>query len=740
MRTVGYLYRRRFFASAFAGMLSLGYPLESPAGQSKEVLQELLSLDIESLLAINVTTVSKKSESILLAPGTVYVITEAEIRRNGWRFLQDALKTVPSVYLYDPQSWVWGGQRGLVSNFSQTLLMINGREMNNLIASEAFISRQFATHNIKRIEVMASPGSALYGANALAGVINIITREMDPEYAGLELGVDYGSFNSRGLSFVFGERLGAWRFSGSGMVYESDEEDFTRFVQDTKKFSNGWEDNNLASNSINAYDNPSASQPLNLQVDYQDYYLGVNYYKNRQSHGLEKLRWDYTSGEDNREMALFYGGVNTPISRNKKLKVEYQRTRSKLWGRYAAGHDPGTGLESPDNLDTFTFASTDTVDPNLSFAQNLANNGYIDPDNITDADIRRYFTHTYSNKKSRGSTRDKLEIQFDWDISDRTGLIVGYTYDAIRYVGLVMTDAATGTGSSFDVLVDISKRKHSYDNIKQGVFAQIKSELSIDRFWLTAGVRADRQEHYGASVNPRLGLVWQARQGSVFKLLYGEAFREPNVFELASDPDVKPAKLRSYEANYSQTLGREARLFLAAYKNNVSDFLGSVGSNIGSGIGKVEKQKVTGVEFRLDAKYRRWMSFLSGSLIVDGKQTGQGQSTDILSIPTQRANAGVTYRFLSRYSANLLYRYTGAYDALSGNPDSTNIFTIQSAHQFDATLSMQDIMFSGKNVNGFFTITNITDATVYQANVRRSGPHKFLQGGRAAYFRLVAKW
>ncbi len=154
----------------------------------------------------------------------------------------------------------------------------------------------------------------------------------------------------------------------------------------------------------------------------------------------------------------------------------------------------------------------------------------------------------------------------------------------------------------------------------------------------------------------------------------------------------------------------------------------------------MEKQKVTGVEFRLDAKYRSWMSFLSGSIIVDGEQAGQGQTTDILSVPTRRANAGITYRFMPRYSANLLYRYIGAYDALSGNPDITDVFTIQSAHQFDATLSMRDITFSGKNLNGFFTVTNITDATVYQANIRRSGPHKFLQGGRAAYFRLVAKW
>jgi len=740
MNTIAHLYKRSICLYVAIGFFSLGQPAPAFADKREDALQKLRSLDIESLLTVKVTTVSKKTENAVLAPGTVYVISEEEINRNGWRFLQDALKTVPSVYLYNPHSWVLGGQRGLVSNFSQTLLMINGREVNNLIASEAFISRQFATHNIKRIEVMASPGSALYGANALAGVINIITREANQDYTGVEVGLDYGSFNSRGLSFVFAEDMGEWRFSGSGMVYESDEEDYTEFVQDTENFSRGWADNNLASNSINAYENPSSSQPLNLQIDYQDYYFGVNYYKNQQSHGLEKLRWNYTDGEDHREMGLFYGGVNTTISSDKQLKVEYQRTRSKLWGRYAAGLYPIARLQAPDNLNIFSFDPLDNVDTNLSFAQNLANNGYIDLNNISNADIEQYFSHIYSNKNSQGSTRDKLELQLDWDISDRTGLIAGYTYDSIDYAGLVVTDAATGIGASFDAPLDASKRQSSYDSNKHGLFAQIKSELTIDTLWLTAGIRVDHQNHYGNSTNPRLGLVWQARQGSIFKFMYGEAFREPNVFELASDPTVGPAKLRSYEANYSQALGHDAKLFLATYHNRVTDFLGSVGSTIGSGIDKVDEQKNTGVEFRLDAKHRNWMSFLSGSIVLNGEQTGQGQTTDTLSIPTKRANAGIGYRFLSRYSANLLYNYTGAYDALSGNSDIADIFTIQTAHQVDATLSMKEVSLFGQTLDGFLSITNLTDEDIYQANVRRSGPHQFLQDGRAVYLRLVAKW
>ena len=141
------------------------------AGQELLSPEELLDLSIEDFLNVEVISASKKSERLFTAPATVYVITTEEINRMGFQHLQDVLKYIPSVYLYNPQSWVWGGQRGLVSNFSQTLLLINGREVNNLIAQEGFISRQFATHNIDRVAVSHHDHEGVPGADSL-GVAN----------------------------------------------------------------------------------------------------------------------------------------------------------------------------------------------------------------------------------------------------------------------------------------------------------------------------------------------------------------------------------------------------------------------------------------------------------------------------------------------------------------------------------------------------------------------------------------
>lgn len=710
-----------------------------------ERMDELLSLGIEELRHITVTA-SRDTESTILAPGTVYVITEEDINRHGWRHLQDALRVVPSIYLYDPHSWVWGGQRGLLSNFSQTLLMINGREVNNLIASEGFISRQFTTHNIEQVEVMASPGSALYGANALAGVINIITREANRNFEGFEMSLDYGSFGSKGTSFVFGENLGRLRFSGSGMVNVSDEEDFLDFVRDEEEFSRGWADYSLAIDGIKSYENPTKGESLNLQLDYKGAYIGLNHYRNKESYGLEYLRWDYADGNDHRQMDLLFGGINAHVGDDLTLKAEYQHTKSKLWGQYSSGQYPKSQFESPDGVDLFEFAPSDFVDPLASFAQNLVNNGYLNPLNITETDIRRLFTHLYSNKNSKGSTRDKVELQANWIINQRARLLLGYTFDEISYVGLALTDGATGTGASLDVPLDSSKRKDVYDSYKHGVFLQFKYDLLVDRLFLTSGVRLDDQNHYGSNVNPRLGLVWIPRKKHVIKVLYGEAFREPNVFELASDPGARPAKLRSYEVNYSQALTDRARISATGYHNTVTNFPEAIGSVIGTGIASVEKLETTGMEFEAEATFDKWQGFVNGSLIFEGTQdlldevSGKRKTRDLLSLSEQRVNAGLTYSFRPELSASILYSHSAAYDAISGNPAISEVLHIGAANKVDVTLSLRDREVFGQKVSGFLTVTNLTDEKIFEANIRRSGPHQFLQDGRAVYLRLTTNW
>lgn len=127
-----------------------------------------------------VITASRKSEKISEAPAAIYVISEKQIRARGYRTLVDALHDVPG---FDFQH-TYGTypelihQRGLVGENNRTLVYIDGVPDNNINENAVLAGTiRFPLNNVSRIEIVSGPASALYGANAFNGIINIITKD-----------------------------------------------------------------------------------------------------------------------------------------------------------------------------------------------------------------------------------------------------------------------------------------------------------------------------------------------------------------------------------------------------------------------------------------------------------------------------------------------------------------------------------------------------------------------------------
>jgi outer membrane receptor protein involved in Fe transport len=739
-------------------------------------LEDFLEKSLEELLDIEIITASKRAEKVQHAPATIYVITEADILTYGYQDLQEALKGIPSVYLYNPHSWVWGGQRGFVSNFSQTLLMLNGREVNNLIALEGFISKQFATHNIKQIEILASPGSALYGANALAGIVNIITKDASADYEGVEIGFDFGSFNTKALNIVFGKKVNKdLKISGSTRLYSSDEEDFSDWVSNIDEFLPGWADKDYAKSYENfgAYRNFSQGIPVNLRTDYKGMHAGVNFYYNKQSHGLEQPKWDLTDNEDNRRFEIWYGGIDKKLRENLNLKADYSLTRSWLWGRYYSALWPIARLQNPSFIDFFQFdewipnkgdraghtfrmkkydrekavildvtTSEDLIlqEYYSSFADYLIDQGLIDGNRITTDDVHKYFTHIYTNKNSRGSLRDKFDFQLDYSPEEGHNITAGYTYDNINYVGLVVTDAGKGLGATYDIPVDLSKRNPVYDARKHGIFVQYQGKMIEDQLWLTIGGRWDNQNHYGSTLNLRSGLVYKPLKSSTFKLLYGEAFREPNAFEQAGNPGIKPAKLRSLEIVYSQDVQDIIRNDIILYFSKVTNFLGSVGSLIGSGVTSIDKQTTNGIEDVLKFKKKNLNGMIAFAYLFKAQVISKDdveKEGDVLGIPDLKLSLGLSYAISNNLRVGVLNHFVNKYEAIGGS--SGNVITIDSYNDLSLTFSIHKFqLFDAEtNVDFYFTVKNVLNQKFYHANIRRSGTEKFLQNGRMVLSRLT---
>src|SRR5688500_10220497 len=139
----------------------------------------LKTLPLEELLNTEVTSVSRRPERLLDAPSAVQVITSEDIRRSGATSLPEALRLAPNLHVAQIDSRQWAiSARGFNSNTSNKLLVLrDGRTVYTPLFSGVFWDVQnVMLEDVDRIEVISGPGAALWGGNAVNGVINVVSK------------------------------------------------------------------------------------------------------------------------------------------------------------------------------------------------------------------------------------------------------------------------------------------------------------------------------------------------------------------------------------------------------------------------------------------------------------------------------------------------------------------------------------------------------------------------------------
>src|SRR6266850_1451403 len=139
----------------------------------------LSGLSLEELGNIEVTTASRTPKALLKSPAAVYVLTSDDIRRSGATSLPELFRTVPGVAVARIDSDHWSvGVRGFGDQFSKSVLvLLDGRNVYTpLFAGILWGGHDVLLEDIERIEVIRGPGGTVWGANAVNGVINIITK------------------------------------------------------------------------------------------------------------------------------------------------------------------------------------------------------------------------------------------------------------------------------------------------------------------------------------------------------------------------------------------------------------------------------------------------------------------------------------------------------------------------------------------------------------------------------------
>ncbi|HTT32761.1 MAG TPA: TonB-dependent receptor [Methylomirabilota bacterium] len=206
--------------------LAWGNPQQASPSQEPDLTQ----VSIENLMKLQVSSASKKEQSVSHTAAAIYVITQEDIRRSGMTTVPELLRMVPGldVAQIDASNWAISS-RGFNERLADTLLvLIDGRSLYSPNFAGVFWQvQQLTLEDIDRIEVIRGPGATLWGANAVSGVINIITKKAkDTQDSVVSLGggmqqrafvaARYGAAHGDNLSFrIYGDYFNRDEFQTS---------------------------------------------------------------------------------------------------------------------------------------------------------------------------------------------------------------------------------------------------------------------------------------------------------------------------------------------------------------------------------------------------------------------------------------------------------------------------------------------------------------------------------------------
>lgn len=167
---------------------TLGTVHGQPVQMAAATARQLADLSLEQLGSVEVTSVSGRAEPLKDAAASVFVISRQDIIRAGATSLPEALRLAPTLQVAQTSAGQWAiSARGFQDSISNKLLvLVDGRTIySSLFAGVFWDANDVLLDDVDRIEVISGPGGTLWGANAVNGVINIVTRSADETQGGL---------------------------------------------------------------------------------------------------------------------------------------------------------------------------------------------------------------------------------------------------------------------------------------------------------------------------------------------------------------------------------------------------------------------------------------------------------------------------------------------------------------------------------------------------------------------------
>lgn len=514
--------------AALALILCLPWPRASAEEGGEKI--EIASVEIEALLDLSVEAVTLKEERASLAPASVFVLSGDDLRRQGFRTLWEALRTVPGLFGYADGLYPLVGVRGLGTLQDLTtrlLVLVDGHPLNNSLGiGESYVGRDLPIPlaAVRRLEVIKGPVGSVYGPNAYLGVLNLVTTGGPAE-------AEVSAHGEGAQRAVRGGGAAAVA-SGEG--------------------------------------------------------AGVSWFASAEGYGSRGLDWSFPELAAQTDRPVPAGGRITGMDRARAFQGYARVGWRGLTGSAACG-DFRRGLPSAPWLSTIgdprNALENMTCFAQLAFSHALSSSLSLDArvsyDHFRYWDDLAYPPPPASFGFFKDYGRDSWisgDLRLGWRPFSSTRLVTGATVEAHDTVqhsyvpGLrsVIDDPEGGIG--------VGPIAKDYRTLNAYLLAEQALGSSVT---LHGALTLYEHQLFGHRFTPKVAVVWQPTASDVLKALWSDGFRAPTAAEAffedgtsyLPNPKLRPETVRSFELAYERRLGGIASVTLSAFQNHYGDLI-----------------------------------------------------------------------------------------------------------------------------------------------------------------------
>lgn len=578
---------------------------------------------------VSIATGNKKR--ISKAPAVTSVITAKDIESMGARTLSQVLETVPGLHVsHSSQTMAPKFKiRGISTLFNpQTLVLVDGTPISSVVRGDRHVVwGEYPVKAIARVEVIRGPGSALYGADAFAGVINIITKGYD-DIQQTDIGVGAGSHNSKQAWLNTKHQLNNLKLAFNAQFNQTDGQDSII----------AWD----AQSNLDALElaPPASLAPGTVQTGYTAYDFNLS---------MEYNEFSFKAFYQGRDDVGAGQGIAEAIDTHGKFSSD------KLMLDASYLYDINEMLSS--NLSLSHYRSSQEIESNVWLFPPGAIFGAFPEGMIGNPEWWEQTTIAKAHFSYEQNTNYKLDFGLGYKLEDLYKVKESKNFDA--------------NFQPLGELVDVSDTDEVFmpESDRDSYFVYVQGEFHLAPDWeLTAGVRYDDYSDFGSTTNPRLALVWSSTHKLTTKLLYGQAFRAPAFAETTTvnnpvalgNPNLKPETIETLEVAFNYKMLEDLSWDLNIYKYKIDDLIDFVPDEEQPTNTAQNKGEVNGYGAELELNYHITNELNLLANYSYQKATYETADHDLGEAPNNLAYLRLNWQATEKLSVNTQVNYVGS--------------------------------------------------------------------------------